>query len=272
MPAIKTLMPAIKVIVTGASGKMSREVLTMLCGSKEFEPVGAVSRWAAEDYLSLPDGSGLVPLSPDLETIIQRCRPDVLVDFTNAEYSLPAARAALKNGVRPVIGTSGLAPTQIDELKRLSHDNKVGCVIAPNFALGAVVMIKLAKFAAPFFDHVEIIEMHHDQKVDAPSGTAIATARDMAAARGKPFTTAPTLKENVPGPRASQVEGVVIHSLRLPGLMAHQEVVFGGQGQTLRIRHDTLGRECYMPGVAIAIKEVVKLSELVYGLDMLLGL
>ena len=265
-------MPAIKVIVTGASGKMSREVLAMLCDSQDLEPVGAVSRRAAEDYLSLPDGSGLIPLSTGLEAIIQRCRPDVMVDFTNAEYTLPSARVAIKNGVRPVIGTSGLAAAQVDELKRLCRERDLGCVVAPNFALGAVVMIKLAKLDAPFFDHVEIIEMHHDQKADAPSGTAIATARDMAAARGKPFTAVPTLKENVPGPRASQVEGVVLHSLRLPGLMAHQEVVFGGQGQTLRIRHDTLGRECYMPGVAIAIKEVMKLSELVYGLDTLLGL
>lgn len=265
-------MGAIKVAVTGASGKMSKEVLAALCREDDLEPVGAVSTKAREDYLSLPDGSGLIPLSSDLEAILVRTRPDVLVDFTNAEYSFAAAKLALKYGARPVIGTSGISQDKAAELSKLCQEKRLGAVIAPNFALGAVIMMHLAKIAAPFFDYAEVIEMHHEQKADSPSGTAIATARDMAAARGKPFSYAKTLKETLPGSRGSTVDGVAIHSLRVPGMVAHQEIVMGGLGQTLRIRHDTIGRECYMPGVVLAVKAVLNREELVYGLDKLIGL
>jgi len=144
-------------------------------------------------------------------------------------------------------------------------------VVAPNFALGAVLMTHLAKVAARYLDYAEIIELHHLQKADAPSGTALATARAMAAARGKPFLQ-PSAPEKTSDSRGEPVEGVAIHSVRLPGLMAHQEVIMGGAGQTLSIRHDTTGRECYMPGVMLAIREVVKRKGLIYGLDTLLGL
>ena len=132
-------------------------------------------------------------------------------------------------------------------------------------------MIHLAKVAAKYLDYAEIIELHHHQKVDAPSGTALATARAMAQARGKPFSHPPE-QGKTSASRGEQVEGIAIHSVRLPGLMAHQEVILGGPGQTLRIRHDTINRECYMPGVILAVKEVIKRKGLVYGLDTLLGL
>ena len=251
---------------------MSREVLVALCKDPDLEPAGAVSQSAQEEYLSLPGGAGLVPLSKELGPLLVRVKPDVLVDFTTAQYALSAARLAIAHGVRPVIGTSGLAPQDVEELRKLCAQVGLGGIVAPNFALGAVVMMHLATVAARFFDSAEIIEMHHEAKADAPSGTAIATARAMAAARGTPFVTAPTLKETLPHPRGSLVEGIPVHSMRLPGLMAHQEVVLGSQGQTLHIRHDTLSRECYMPGVVLAIKEVMRRKELVFGLDRLLGL
>lgn len=265
-------MPPIKVVVTGASGKMAKEVLNTLCRDPELEPAGAVSRKAAEEYLSLPDGSGLIPLSSDLEAILIRCQPQVLVDFTNAEYTMPAVRLAFKHRVAPVVGTSGLSQENLAEIARLSAETKVGVVVAPNFALGAVVMIHLARMAAPYFDYAEIVEMHHAQKADAPSGTALATAHAMVEARGKPFLQAPLLKENLPGTRGGSFEGIALHSLRLPGLVAHQEVILGGLGQTLSIRHDTTSRESFMPGVVMAIKQVGKEDRLVYGLDALLGL
>ncbi len=265
-------MGVIKVAVTGASGKMSKEVIAALCREDGLDPVGAVSTKATEDYLSLPDGSGLIPLSSDLEAILARTKPDVLVDFTNAEYSFSAAILAVKYGTRPVIGTSGISQERVAELSKLCREKSLGAVIAPNFALGAVVMMHLAKVAAPFFDYAEVIEMHHEAKADAPSGTAIATARDMAAAREKPFSYSQTLKETLPGSRGSTVDGIAIHSLRLPGMVAHQEIVMGSLGQTLRIRHDTISRECYMPGVVLAVKEVLNREELVYGLDKLIGL
>jgi len=144
-------------------------------------------------------------------------------------------------------------------------------VVAPNFAIGAALMIHFAKLAAKYLDYAEIIELHHHQKVDAPSGTALSTAKAMAQARGKLFYR-PSEPKGVSGSRGEQVEGINIHSVRLPGLMAHQEVILGTAGQTLSIRHDTINRECFMPGIMLAIKEVVKHQGLVYGLDALLGL
>ena len=265
-------MAAIKVVVTGASGNMSREVLAALCKDPDLEPVGAISQSAQEEYLPLPGGAGLIPLSKELGPLLARVRPDVMVDFTFAAYAVGAAKTAIAAGVRPVVGTSGLATQEVEELRTLCAQAGLGGVVAPNFALGAVVMMHLANVAARFFDYAEIIEMHHEAKADAPSGTAIATAHAMAEARGTPFVTAPTLKETLPHPRGSVVDGIPVHSLRLPGLMAHQEIVLGSQGQTLRIRHDALNRECYMPGVVLAVKEVMRRKELVFGLDRLLGL
>jgi 4-hydroxy-tetrahydrodipicolinate reductase len=144
-------------------------------------------------------------------------------------------------------------------------------VVAANFALGAILMIHLAKIAAKYLDYAEIIELHHHLKADAPSGTALSTAKIMAAARGKPFCQPPAPKKPSAS-RGEQIEGVTIHSVRLLGLLAHQEVLLGGPGQTLSIRHDTISRECFMPGIMLAIKEVVKRQGLVYGLDALLGL
>jgi 4-hydroxy-tetrahydrodipicolinate reductase len=150
---------------------------------------------------------------------------------------------------------------------------RLGCIVAANFSVGAVVMMHMAKLAARYFDHVEIIEMHHDQKADAPSGTAMATAQMMLAARDeRPFTVPPTLKETMPGTRGAALGGATIHSMRLPGLVAHQAVIFGGLGQTLTIRHDSTSRESFMPGVLMAAREVMKRDELLVGLEALMGL
>ena len=246
---------------------MGRLVVNTVYHEPEMEVVGAIELKVTEDYLSLPDGSGAVPFSSDLDYILTSCQPDVLVDFTIAQAIMPAVRMATKRRVNLVIGTTGLTDDEIKEIGQLSLAQQVGAVVAPNFALGAVVMIHLAKVAAKYFDYAEIMELHHYQKADAPSGTALSTAKAMAQVRGKPFYSSPTSDS-----RAKQVEGITIHSVRLPGLMAHQEVLLGGAGQTLSIRHDTISRECYIPGVILAIKEVVKRKGLVYGLDKLLGL
>ena len=264
-------MKPIRVVVQGASARMGREVVNALCHEPEVEVVGAVELQAAEDFLPLPNGSGTVPFSADLDYILTTCQPEVLVDFTTAQATMPAVRSATKHGVSLVIGTTGLTADDISEIDQLAKAHRVGAVVAPNFALGAVLMIHLAKVAAKYLDYAEIIELHHDRKVDAPSGTAISTARAMAAAKGKPFFQ-PSGKGEAAESRGQKLEGVTIHSVRLPGLMAHQEVILGAAGQTLSIRHDTINRECYMPGVVLAIKEVSKHKGLVYGLDTLLGL
>jgi len=263
-------MKPIRVVVNGASGRMGREVINALCREPETQVVGAVELQVTEDQLPLPDSSGVVPFSSNLDDILTSCQPDVLVDFTTAQATMPAVRIATKRGVNLVIGTTGLTADEINEIERLAIACQVGVAIAPNFALGAVVMIHLAKIAAKYFDYAEIIELHHNRKADSPSGTALSTAKAMAEAKGKPFYLPEQRKPS--NSRGQQVEGVALHSVRLPGLMAHQEIILGGQGQTLSIRHDTINRECYMPGVILAIKKVVKHKGLIYGLDKLLGL
>ena len=207
---------------------------------------------------------------PRLELRRTGCQPDVMVDFTIARATMPAVRIAADRGVNLVVGTTGLTTDDIAEIERLSREHKIGAVVAPNFALGAVIMMHLAKIAGKYFDYAEIIELHHHLKADAPSGTALSTAGAMAKARGKPFQL-PKQKKSLAS-RGEQVEGVTLHSVRLPGFMAHQEVILGAPGQTLSIRHDTINRECYMPGVILAIKQVVQRKGLTYGLDVLLGL
>ena len=262
-------MKSIRVAVHGASGRMGQTVVDALCHEPDMQIVGAVDIKAAEDYLPLPDGSGTVPFSPDLDYILTTCQPEVLVDFTTAQATMPAVHTTTERGVNLVIGTTGLTADDIKEIDRLAQVHEVGVVVAPNFALGAVLMIHLAKIAGKHFDFAEIIELHHHLKADAPSGTALSTAKAMAQARGKPFSSPPG---KTSASRGEQVEGITIHSVRLPGLLAHQEVLLGGAGQTLSIRHDTISRECYMPGVMLAIREVVKHKGLIYGLDTLLGL
>jgi 4-hydroxy-tetrahydrodipicolinate reductase len=265
-------MEPITVLVNGALGKMGREVVAAISRDPALELIGAVDIKATQDQITLADGSKKVPLSTSLNSLLESRRPKVLLDFTIAEAAMEAARMALKRGVNVVIGTSGLTEDELKEIDQLSRANKVGAIVAPNFTVGIAVLLNAAKDAAKLFDYVDIIEMHHNEKADAPSGTALATAKAIVQARGRPFLFSKTKKETLSGTRGGEIDGVAIHSVRLPGFVASQEVVFGGQGQTLRIRHDTIGRECYMPGVILAIKEVVKKRGLVYGLDTVLSL
>lgn len=265
-------MEPIAVLLHGVLGKMGREATVAVCRDPELELVGGVDIAATQKQITLPDGSKKVPLSSDLNSLLEVCRPKVLLDFTIAEAAMSAARIVLKRGINIVVGTTGLSEDNLKEIAQLSEANEVGAVVSPNFTIGAAVLLNAVKAAAKFFDYVDIIEMHHHEKADAPSGTALATAKAMLQSRGRPFLYSKTKKEMLSGTRGGEVDGVTIHSVRLPGFVASQEVVFGGQGQTLSIRHDTIGRECYMPGVILAIKEVVKRQGLIFGLDTLLDL
>jgi 4-hydroxy-tetrahydrodipicolinate reductase len=261
----------IKVLVSG-SGNMGREVLAAVAAEKDMQPVGCVDGLAGgEEYISVA-GYDLVPMGHDPAGMIQRFRPDVIVDFTNAEWTPQVARAALAAKVRLVIGTTGLPPDFIQGLTEDCKKHKVGAVFAPNFALGAILMQHMASLASRYYSHAEIIEMHHDAKVDAPSGTSLATARAMREARGKPFVAPSPERETIRGTRGGQQDGVTIHSVRLPGLVAHQQVMFASPGETLTIRHDTMDRGSFMPGVILAVREVMNRQELVYGLETLMGL
>jgi 4-hydroxy-tetrahydrodipicolinate reductase len=259
----------ISVVVHGAAGRVGQEVIKAVCEDPETSLVGAVDAKVTGSDMLLPDGAS-VPFLTDIKAIINNRKPDVIVDFSIAKASMPMVKIAARNGVNLVIGTTGFSADELEEMNKLAAANEIGIVAAPNFALGAVLMMHLAKIAGKFMDHAEIIELHHDKKLDAPSGTSLLTAKAMAEARGKAFLP-PAAGEHTPS-RGQDVSGVPIHSIRMPGFMAHQEVIFGAAGQTLSIRHDTINRECYMPGVMLAIKAVMKQKGFVYGLDKLLGL
>ena len=245
---------------------MGRQVAEALAAEPEMEAVAYL------DALALGDEFDGLPLYQDAILCIDSMKPEVIIDFTNAAWTPLLAEAAMARGVRLVIGTTGHAPEFMSWLEREALARKTGVVLASNFAIGAVLMMHFAKQAARFFESAEIIELHHDQKVDSPSGTAKTTAELMAAARAKPFFHKKSEKEPIAGARGAEYEGIAIHSVRLPGFVASQEVIFGGLGQTLSIRHDTTGRDSFMPGVMAATREVMKLDRMVVGLDALFGL
>jgi 4-hydroxy-tetrahydrodipicolinate reductase len=263
----------IRVVVNGALGRMGREVTNAVLSDSALKIVGAVELEVPREYLQVPMVSEKIPFSSNLDSLLLNCKPNVLVDFTTAISAMNAARIAIEHQVNMVIGTTGLSEGNLKELTQLCQKNKqIGIIVAPNFSLGAVLLKHLAKIASTFFDYAEIVEMHHEKKIDAPSGTAIDTAKAMLQSRGKPFTSPKTEKEVIRNTRGGDLEGLTIHSMRLPGFMASQEVIFGGLGQTLRLRHDSINRESFMPGVILAIKEVVKRKGLIVGLETLLNL
>jgi 4-hydroxy-tetrahydrodipicolinate reductase len=262
----------IRVVINGAFGRMGQEITRAVVCEPGLRAVGAVEKEVTQQYLPLTEAAELIVLSSDLDSLLKSCDADVVVDFTSAEVSMAAARTAIKQRVNMVIGTTGLSQENLTEIEKLCQVHKVGAIVAPNFSLGAALMIHLSRLAAKFFNHAEIIEMHHDKKADAPSGTAIATAEAMSQARSKPFIYPQVTHEVLSNTRGGEMDGIAIHSLRLPGFMAGQEVVFSGAGETLSLRHNAISRECYLPGVILAIKEVTKRKGLTYGLDALLKL
>ncbi|MGH2453396.1 MAG: 4-hydroxy-tetrahydrodipicolinate reductase [bacterium] len=263
----------IRVVVSGAAGRMGRAAVRAIAGDRTLTLVGALGRSRAlrEDAGLVAGLSALdVVIDDDLEALFERARPAVLVEFAPGAGAVAHARAAIARSIRPVIGATGLASQDVQDLTGLCEARRVGAVIAPNFALGAVLMMQFARAAARHFPHVEVIELHHDRKRDAPSGTAAKTAQMIADARGDAPAPKVQEEETAAGARGGTVSGVRVHSVRLPGLVAHQEVIFGGPGQALTIRHDSFTEESFMPGLLLAIRRVMTLSGLVYGLEKLL--
>ncbi len=264
----------IEVMVTGACGKMGREVIKTVWDADDMVLAGAVdSRGEGVDIGQIIecDRTG-INVENDLEEFLKAKHPDVAVDFTGPQSVYHNALKYLAHGVRPVIGTTGLDNGQIREIIDLSEKKGVGGLIAPNFAIGAILMMRCAAEAARFLPDVEIIEMHHDKKIDAPSGTAIKTAEIILEQRGEEYQQGPATEiESLCGSRGGKyVGGIRIHSVRLPGLVAHQEVILGGLGQTLTIRHDSVTRESFMPGVLLGVRRSLYLNKIVYGLEKLL--
>jgi 4-hydroxy-tetrahydrodipicolinate reductase len=258
----------IDVIVTGAAGRMGREVVCAISAAEGMRVVAAID--TAADGVAVDDGTGAsVVCGADLASALAPGR--VLVDFTAPTAVEANVRAALAAGVHCVVGTTGISEGHWRGV--VAETMTDACLfVAPNFAVGAVLMMRFAAEAARFMPHVEIIELHHDRKLDAPSGTAMRTAQLISASRAADPKVPGRDTEIEEGARGAVVEGVHVHSVRLPGLVAHQEVLFGGQGQTLSIRHDSIDRTSFMPGVVLAVREVGRRSGLVVGLEELMGL
>ncbi len=263
----------IRVAIAGPRGKMGKEAVHTVMKAENMELVAVLDhREIASnlvDYQEFPEQYD-VRVYTDLNTLIEEMKPEVFVDLTTPKAVYAHTKTLLQHKVRPVIGTTGFTDEQLEEVTQLARENETGAIIAPNFAVGAVLMMKFAAEAAKYMPDVEIIELHHDQKLDAPSGTGVKTAQLIAANRPAHKQGHPDEHETIPGSRGGDIEGMRIHSVRLQGLVAHQEVLFGGEGQMLTIRHDSYNRQSFMSGVKLCIEKVVTLDALVYGLENLL--
>lgn len=263
----------IRVAIGGPRGKMGQEAVHTVMNNENMELVAVLDHKEIGEILSeSPEfpASYDMPVFLDLETLISRMKPDVFVDLTTPHQVFEHTKICLLHEVRPVIGTTGFTDEQLQQCTELAKNNEIGCIVAPNFAIGAVLMMKFASMAAAYFPDVEIIEMHHDQKLDAPSGTAYKTAQMIAEVRPTHNQGHPDEVETIPGARGASYDGIPIHSVRLPGLVAHQQVLFGGEGQLFTLRHDSFNRQSFMSGVTFSINQVMDLKELVYGLENIL--
>ncbi|MBQ4122425.1 4-hydroxy-tetrahydrodipicolinate reductase [bacterium] len=253
----------IKIGVVGALGKMGKEVVNAVLNAEDMELVSAIDVVGEGTDV----GAGIL-VETDIEKALKNKKPDVIIDFTQPNGIFEHVNLYIKNKVKSVIGTTGLKEEQIEILKQLSKENETGCLIAPNFSTGAVLMMMFAKQAAKYFKNAEIIELHHNQKKDAPSGTAIKTAQLMA--EENPDFTYGNCPETelITGARGANADSNIhIHSVRMPGYIASQEVIFGASGQIFKIRHDSMDRTCYMDGVLLASRYVYNNNNFVYGLD-----
>lgn len=266
-------MEQINIMIAGPRGRMGSEAVKLAARTEHFNLVAVLDH--KNDGMMLSDIEGFqsihnVPIYTDIEKCLQNVQADVLIDLTTPEFGMLHAKTALSYNVRPVVGTTGFSKENLEELERLCKEKELGCIIAPNFAIGAVLMMKFSQLAAKYFRDVEIIELHHDKKLDAPSGTAVKTAEMISAVREAKKQGHENEKETITGARGAEFDGMHIHSVRLPGLIAHQQVLFGSDGQTLTIRHDSYNRESFMSGVKVAVETVMKHNSFVYGLENIL--
>ena len=262
-----------KVGVIGALGKMGREIVNAVLAESDLDFVCAVDlNLKGEDIGAIINNKPCgVLIENDLDKALETSKPDVVIDFTQPNSAFNNAKTILEAGARPVIGTTGLKDNEIEELKELSKKLNISGIIAPNFTTGAVLMMMFEKIAAKYFDNAEIIELHHNQKKDAPSGTAVKTAQMMAEVNSDMAKGNCAETELIKGSRGGKsYSNIQIHSVRMPGFIASQEVILGASGQVLSIRHDSMDRTCYMAGVLMAVRYAYDNKQFVYGLDNIL--
>jgi len=273
-----------KILISGACGRMGQEVVRTIVEDTDSIPVAAFDKKMVGedivDYLGLEGPECIV--YDDLEKALIESKPQVVIDFTAPQVVMDNIEKSLRQGAHMIVGTTGISDTDMEKIEDWASRYQKNILIAPNFALGAVLLMEFAARAGKYFDDVEIIEMHHEGKLDAPSGTALKTAelinenrnknRSELNEENKSASAAENgeFMESLKGARGGKKEGISIHSVRLPGLVAHQEVIFGGEGQTLTLRHDSIDRKSFMPGVRRALDKIEKLDGLVYGLEKIL--
>lgn len=256
-----------KVLVAGFTGAMGQKAVNLVNSLDNFELVAGMSPTATNDpqKYNLPAGAKIYQSLAEIPDLAA----DIWIDFTTPKAVYDNVKFALEHHISPVVGTTGMSDEQESELIKISQKEKVGGLIAPNFGMSAVLLMKFAKEAAKYFPDAEIIEMHHADKKDAPSGTALATAKMIAQNRPE-HETAPDEVETLENVRGGDYQGIKIHSVRLPGYIAHEQVLFGGPGEALTIRQDSFDRESFMGGVKVALEKVDQLDELVVGLENIL--
>ena len=256
-----------KVLVAGFTGAMGQKAVNLVNSLDNFELVAGMSPTATNDpqKYNLPVGAKIYQSLAEIPDLAA----DIWIDFTTPKAVYDNVKFALEHHISPVVGTTGMSDEQEAELIKISQKEKVGGLIAPNFGMSAVLLMKFAKEAAKYFPDAEIIEMHHADKKDAPSGTALATAKMIAENRPE-HETAPDQVETLENVRGGDYQGIKIHSVRLPGYIAHEQVLFGGPGEALTIRQDSFDRESFMGGVKVALEKVDQLDELVVGLENIL--
>ncbi len=260
----------IRVCVSGAAGKMGQEVARAVAADPDLALVGCADpAGSGQPMSSFGISSNAVCLS-NISECIATDRPDVIVDFTAPGVVMTNIKIGLEAGVHMVVGTTGIEPADLAVFEPVMRQTGANLLVAPNFAVGAILMMRFAQQAARYFPDAEIVELHHNAKADAPSGTSLKTAAHIAEGRASAPAGNPGGTEMVPGARGAERDGTRIHSVRLPGLVAHQEVLFGGQGQTLSIRHDSIDRTSFMPGVVMALKAVGDRPGLTFGLENVL--
>lgn len=264
-------MSEVKVMVSGTGGRMGRTVVEAVMAAEDMELVGGADPAHAGEVLSdLVTGAPETSVAESVQVGIDAWGPEVMVDFTQPEVVMDNLRVALAAGVACVVGTTGFSPEALDEVRGMCERSGTPALIAPNFSIGANLLMKFAEEASRSLDYATVIERHHENKLDAPSGTAAMTVERMAAARESDFRNPSTAHCSMDGVRGADEGGIQVFSVRMQGVVADQEVVFGGLGETLKIEHITSGRECFMPGVLMAVRGVRDRTGLTYGLQALL--
>jgi len=261
----------IRIAFNGILGKMGRSILTGLASESDLEIISGYDPSADNTLLTdgIKMGNSIIRICGSIDELF-KCKPDVVIDFSEGSVFLELIKNAIKYNTDLIIGTTGISDKDLSEAKKLIEKSNITVIIAPNFSIGAVLMMKFASYASDYFKGCEIIELHHKHKKDAPSGTAIHTAEEIKSSLKDKQRLNENEFEKYNGARGALVEGIHVHSIRMPGLLAHQEVIFGTEGQTLTIRHDTYDRSAYLPGIKIAIKKVSEVKGMIIGLENLI--